>query len=313
MIRRLLAALLTLFITTIVVFAMVRFIPGDPIATLLGREYEPKVAESLRNLYGLDQPVYQQYLTWLNALVHGDFGYSLLTRASVSEILVQRIPRTLYLLSGGVIIGLVIAIPIGILGAFHRGKLADTLLMSFTTALMSVPQFWLGILLIVVFAVSLGLLPGAGYVSFSDDAIGSIRSMALPWLTIGFAMAAFIARVLRSSLLDALGQDYIRTAQAHGLTNRQVVLKHALRRNAAIPTVTVVGLQIGYLLGGSIVVEQVFAFPGMGRVMISSIIQRDYPLIQAAVLFFATGFVIVNLLTDLSYGFLDPRARLDET
>ncbi len=312
MIRRLLAALLTLFITTIVVFAMVRFIPGDPIATLLGREYEPEVAASLRNLYGLDEPLIQQYLTWLNAILHGDFGYSLLTRASVSEILIQRIPRTLYLLAGGVIIGLVIAIPIGILGAFHRGKLADTMLMSFTTALMSVPQFWLGILLIVVFAVSLGLLPGAGYVSFSDDPIESIRSMMLPWLTIGFAMAAFIARVLRSSLLDALGQDYIRTAEARGLTNRQVVMKHALR-NAAIPTVTVVGLQIGYLLGGSIVVEQVFAFPGMGRVMISSIIQRDYPLIQAGVLFFATGFVIVNLLTDLSYGFLDPRARLDET
>ena len=298
---RLAGSAVTLVVATFVVFVVVRLIPGDPIATLLFNEYSEEVAASLRRLYGLDQPILVQFWDWLGAVSHGDFGYSLLTGSSVSGLLAQRIPRTLALLAGGISVGLLIAIPAGIFAAFYRGRLPDGLLMGFTTVLMAIPQFWLGILLLVLFAVVLQVLPGAGYVAWSVSPVEFFRSMTLPWLTIGFSISAFIARVLRSSLLDTLNQDYIRTAEARGLKHKRIVLRHALR-NAAIPTVTVIGLEVGYLIGGAIVVETVFAFPGVGRLLVTSILQRDYPII-------AIGFVLVNLLTDISYGLIDPRVR----
>ncbi len=275
---------------------------------MLFNQYSEEAAASLRRLYGLDQPILTQFTTWLGAVLEGDFGYSLLTGSSVSELLFQRVPRTFALLAGGVLVGLLIAIPAGVAAALYRGRLPDGLLMGVTTALMAIPQFWLGILLLVLFAVVLQWLPGAGYVAWSVSPTEFLRSMILPWLTIGFSISAFIARVLRSSLLDTLNQDYIRTAEARGLKHRRIVLRHALR-NAAIPTVTVIGLEIGYLIGGAIVVETVFAFPGVGSLLVTSILQRDYPIIQICLLFFATGFVVVNLLTDISYGFIDPRVR----
>jgi peptide/nickel transport system permease protein len=305
---RLAGSVMALTVATFVVFVVVRLIPGDPIATMLFTEYSEEVAASLRRLYGLDQPILVQFWDWLGALSQGDFGYSLLTGSNVADLLVQRIPRTLALLAGGISIGLLIAIPAGIFAAFYRGRLPDGLLMGFTTVLMSIPQFWLGILLLVLFAVVLQVLPGAGYVPWSVSPIGFLRSMTLPWITIGFSISAFIARVLRSSLLDTLNQDYIRTAEARGLTQKRIVLRHALR-NAAIPTVTVIGLEVGYLIGGAIVVETVFSFPGVGRLLVTAILQRDYPIIQITLLFFAGGFVLVNLLTDISYGFFDPRVR----
>ena len=305
---RLAGSAVTLVVATFVVFVVVRLIPGDPIATLLFNEYSEEVAASLRRLYGLDQPILVQFWDWLGAVSHGDFGYSLLTGSSVSGLLAQRIPRTLALLAGGISVGLLIAIPAGIFAAFYRGRLPDGLLMGFTTVLMAIPQFWLGILLLVLFAVVLQVLPGAGYVAWSVSPVEFFRSMTLPWLTIGFSISAFIARVLRSSLLDTLNQDYIRTAEARGLKHKRIVLRHALR-NAAIPTVTVIGLEVGYLIGGAIVVETVFAFPGVGRLLVTSILQRDYPIIQICLLFFAIGFVLVNLLTDISYGLIDPRVR----
>ena len=305
---RLAGSFLTLCAATFIVFIVVRLIPGDPIATMLFDEYSEEVAASLRKLYGLDKPILIQFRDWIGAVLQGDFGYSLLTRSNVADLLLQRVPRTLALLAGGISVGLIIAIPAGIVAALYRGRLPDGILMGLTTILMAIPQFWLGILLLVLFAVILQVLPGAGYVAWSVSPTGFVRSMIMPWLTIGFSIAAFIARVLRSSLLDTLNQDFIRTAEARGLKQRRVVFRHALR-NAAIPTVTVIGLEVGYLIGGAIVVETVFAFPGVGRLLVTSILQRDYPIIQICLLFFAVGFVIVNLLTDLSYGLIDPRVR----
>lgn len=299
---------MTLAIATFVVFVIVRIIPGDPIATMLFNEYSEEAAASLRRLYGLDQSILVQFQSWIGAVFDGDFGYSLLTGSSVAGLLAQRVPRTLALLAGGIGVGLLIAIPAGIFAALYRGRAPDGLLMGLTTTLMAIPQFWLGILLLVLFAVVLQWLPGAGYTSWGESPVEWLRSMALPWLTIGFSISAFIARVLRSSLLDTLNQDYIRTAESRGLKHKRIVLRHALR-NAAIPTVTVIGLEVGYLIGGAIVVETVFAFPGVGRLLVTSILQRDYPIIQICLLFFAAGFVVVNLLTDISYGLIDPRAR----
>lgn len=306
---RLAGGLLTLFAASVVVFLLIRLVPGDATAAVFGdRNYSPAVADRLRDFYGIDEPVHEQYLTWIGALVQGDFGLSLLTQTPVSEHIGERIPRTLYLMGGGVVVGLLIAIPAGLVASRFRGRWQDALVTSGATLLMAVPQFFVGLILIIVLAVQLGALPPGGYVDPGEDLVGSLKSMVLPWLTIGFATAAVVARVLRSSMLDVLGQDYIRTARARGAGERRVVARHALR-NAAIPTVTVVGLEIGYLLGGAIVVEKVFSLPGMGQLIVTSISQRDYPLLQAAILFYSAGFVVVNLLIDLAYGVLDPRVR----
>jgi peptide/nickel transport system permease protein len=307
-IARLLGGLLTLVLSAVIVFAIVHLIPGDPVSIILGREYDPAVAASMREFYGFDQPLHTQFVDWATSVLSGDFGNSMLSQQPVSDVLAERIPRTLYLMAGGVATALLISVPAGMIAARNRGRALDTGVTSATTLLMSIPQFFLGILLSLIVSVQLGLLPAAGYVDPLTDPWESLRHMILPWLTIGFTMSAFIARVLRSSLLDVLGQDYIRTARARGLGEAQLMSRHALR-NAAIPTVTVVGLEIGYLMGGAIVVEKVFSYPGMGQLMIDSIIQRDYPLVQASILFFAAAFVVVNLLTDIAYALLDPRLR----
>jgi peptide/nickel transport system permease protein len=301
-------AFATLFISTLIVFFVVRLIPGDPVGVLLERSYSPEIAASLRALYGLDRPIPEQYVTWIRSLVSGNLGFSLITQTPVADEVFARIPRTIYLLVGGVAVGLLIAIPAGIIAATRRGRSADLVIVSATTALMSIPSFWLGILLIILFAVTLRWLPAAGWVDPRQDLAGSIESMILPWLALGFGMSAFIARVLRSSLLDVLGQDYIRTAQSRGLTDRAVVTRHALK-NAAIPAVTVIGLEIGYLTGGAIIIEKVFAYPGMGQLIVNSITARDYPMVQASILFFASAFIVVNFMTDVLYSRLDPRIR----
>lgn len=305
--KRLLAGLLTVFVSSIIIFGMVRVIPGDPLAAVLGTErHSAEAVASYRKLYGLDRPLHEQYVSWVGAVASGDLGVSLISRADVAPLVVTRIPRTVYLISGGMGVALLIAIPAGIAAARRRGSPTDNLLTSATTLTLATPEFFLGLLLAYLFSVRLGWLPSVGFVSPSTSFVGFVRSMILPWLTIGLVAAAVIVRVLRSSLIDVLGQDYIRTARARGFGEQFVVRHHALR-NASIPTVTVVGLQVGYLLGGAIIVEVLFSFPGMGLLTIKAITQRDYPVVQAALLFFAVGFVVVNILTDLAYRFLDPR------
>ena len=305
---RALGAVLTVWVSSIVVFAMVRLVPGDPIsARLTDGGFDPEVAEQLRQLYKLDQPLVLQYFDWLKSLASGNLGFSLLNNLNVAGELSQRIPRTLLLTAGGMTVALLIAIPCGIIAAHRRGTV-DAAITAVNTVFLALPTFFIGLILILLFAVKGGVLPATGYVSPTSDIGDWLKSSILPWLTIGLPASAFISRVLRASLLDTLGQDYIRTAKSHGLTSVQILRSHAIR-NAAIPTVTVVGMQVGYLLGGAIVVEVLFSYPGMGLLLVNAIIQRDYPVIQAAVLFFAVAFVIVNFVTDMIYSVLDPRLR----
>ena len=305
---RLLSAVAVLLFSTVLVFFGVRLIPGDPISVALGMQTLPEFKEAFRALYGLDRPIYEQYFVWAGNLLSGNFGDSLITHSSVAEQVVKRIPRTFYVMGGGLLVSLLIAIPAAIVAARHDRRWPDKLVLSGSTAVMSMPVFWLGMLLTLLFAVTLGWLPAAGYVDPATDLVGSLRSMALVWLALGLYLAPFNIRVLRASLLDILKQDFIRTARARGVSENGVFYRHALK-NAAIPVVTLIGLEVGYLMGGTIVLEKVFAYPGMGQLIINGVNSRDYPVVQIGVLFFSAGFVLVTLATDLLVGLLDPRVR----
>lgn len=306
--KRLIFTIPSLLLTTLLVFLIVRLIPGNPIAVLLEREQDPETVARLRAFYGLDKPLLQQYFVWLKEIGTGSFGNSFLNGADVTGIVLERFPRTLYLMLGGLAVSLLIALPAGIISASRRASWADIALTSGATVLMAMPSFWLGILLIILFAVNLGWLPATGYISPTEDLLQSIKFMILPWFTLGTGLCALTTRILRSSMLDSLSRDYVRTARAKGLTERRVLMGHALK-NAFIPTITVVGLQVGYLMGGAVVTERVFAYPGMGLLLVNSITNRDYPVIQAGILLFAVTFIVINLITDMLYMLVDPRIR----
>jgi peptide/nickel transport system permease protein len=307
--RRVGGGVVTLFLSSVVVFGVIHLVPGDPIATAMGTDFNPTVAAALRKLYGLNRPLPVQYWDWLSSLARGHFGYSLTTQTSVGSELAQRLPRTLILLGGGVVLALAIAIPAGILAARFAGGLIDRLVVTLTSSVLSVPQFWVGLLLLGLLAVKLQWLPAGGYYPFSAGVGQAIQGLILPWITIALPMSAFIARTLRSSMMDVVSQNYVRTARSRGLSERRVVMTHVLR-NASIPVTTVVGLEIGGLLGGAIIVEQVFSYPGMGTYMVNAVLRRDYPVLQATALLFTFGFIVVNIAVDLIYGVLDPRIRV---
>lgn len=305
---RLIGSIFTLFVSSLLIFSVIHFIPGDPIGVLLQKSLNPEVAAELRRLYGFDRSLADQYLGWLGSIMRGDFGVSVLSGIPVGETLGARIPRTLFLMLGGIIVALVIAVPIAIIAATHRRSWMDLAAVASSTMFLAIPIFWLALVLLIVFAVKLHLLPAVGYTAPTEDFVGFLRSMALPSLALGLGTAAYIARVLRSSLLDVLDQDYIVHARSKGLRERDILRRYALR-NAAIPMITVIGLEMGALLGGAVVVERVFAYPGMGSLIIDSITARDYPLIQASIAFFAAAFIVVNFAVDALYGVLDPRIR----
>jgi peptide/nickel transport system permease protein len=305
---RIAAAVPSLVLITVLVFLLVRLIPGDPVAALLELQRDPAVVAELRSFYGLDRPIYVQYLNWVSTIMSGSFGRSFMTGLPVTGLILERFPRTVYLMLGGVSVSLLIAIPAGIIAATHRRSWSDHGVTSLATLAMAVPNFWLGILLMLLFGVMLGWLPTTGYTEPQDDFLDFLRHMVLPWFTLGSALAALTTRMLRSSLLDVLSQDYMRTARAKGLGERAMLVGHALR-NAAIPTITVIGLQAGYLMGGAVVTERVFAYPGMGLLLVGSIFNRDYPVIQAGIILFAFTFIVINLLTDTAYALVDPRIR----
>jgi peptide/nickel transport system permease protein len=289
---RIAAAVPSLVLITVLVFLLVRLIPGDPVAALLELQRDPAVVAELRSFYGLDRPIYVQYLNWVSTIMSGSFGRSFMTGLPVTGLILERFPRTVYLMLGGVSVSLLIAIPAGIIAATHRRSWSDHGVTSLATLAMAVPNFWLGILLMLLFGVMLGWLPTTGYTEPQDDFLDFLRHMVLPWFTLGSALAALTTRMLRSSLLDVLSQDYMRTARAKG-----------------IPTITVIGLQAGYLMGGAVVTERVFAYPGMGLLLVGSIFNRDYPVIQAGIILFAFTFIVINLLTDTAYALVDPRIR----
>jgi peptide/nickel transport system permease protein len=294
--------IVTLFGVSIVIFMIIRLVPGDPARLIVGTEATQADVASVRRQLGLDKPLPVQYLRYLKALGRGDLGRSLLNRQPVTTLLRARLPNTMILAGASMIVTLVIGLGTGMLAAIRRGSLIDTTSMMVALIGVSMPSFWLGLMLIFFFAVRLGWLPTGG--------TGGIKHLILPAITLGVGNAAIIARLTRANLLEVLHQEFVRTARAKGLRPRSVLIGHALR-NAMIPTLTLLGLQWGALLAGSVVIETVFAWPGVGRLLVDSVAVRDYPVIQACVLLFALIFMVTNLFVDVAYAFLDPRIRYD--
>ncbi|OLD64533.1 MAG: peptide ABC transporter [Acidobacteria bacterium 13_1_40CM_2_68_5] len=307
--RRLLATIPLLFFVSLVVFSFVHVLPGDPAVLFLGEEAMPETLAQFRTRLGFDRPLTAQYAEWLGRALQGDLGRSLRTNQPVAEAILQRLPVTLELLAAALLVSLAIAIPMGIVSAVKRNSGVDLMSTVFALVGFSMPNFWLGLILIYVFALFLRWLPPSGFVPLPADLAENLRSLILPAITLGTALAALVTRQLRSGMLEVLRQDYVRTAQAKGLSQRLVVGKHALK-NALIAVVTVVGLQIGGLLGNTIITETLFALPGVGRLMIDAIFSRDFFIVQGVILFLAVGYVLSNLVVDVVYSYLDPRIRL---
>ena len=301
---------LTLVGVSIIVFLMLRLVPGTVVEQMIGTDavVSPAMVAELKRFFGLDQPWWRQYAIWVGSLAHGDLGTSWRTGKPVIALIMERLPVTLELTTLAVAFSLVLGIPAGIVSATQRDRAVDNVTRVGTLLGLSVPVFWQGTMLILFFSIYLRWMPPVVWVDFFTDPRRNLTIMALPALCLGTASAANIARITRSCLLDVLRSEYIRTAAAKGLTDRLVVLKHALK-NALIPIVTVAGLQMGILLGGTVVVEEVFTLPGVGRLVLWSIYQRDYPLTQSTILFIAVMFMAINLAVDVLYGYLDPRIR----
>ncbi len=307
-IKRLIGMIPVLFLVSLIIFLIIHLTPGDPAVTMLGEEATPEKLTLLRHQLGLDQPLPVQYGIWLVNVLHGDLGRSVRTNQPVIEALGERLPPTVELTILSMIISLIIAMPAGIISAVRRNSASD--LVSTTLALLgiSMPSFFLAILLIFVFALKLRWLPPIGFTPITQDWVANLKGMVLPALTLGTGTAAVISRQLRSSLIEAMNQEYIRTARAKGLSERMIILGHGLK-NALIPVITIIGLQVGALLGGAIITETIFVLPGVGRLVVDSIFARDFPLVQGAVLFLALIYLFTNLAVDLLYVFLDPRIR----
>ena len=310
--RRLLLALLALFGVVVLVFVLVRLIPGDVVTNLVGLDARPTPEQlaNLRRLFGLDQPIHVQFGIWFGALLTGDLGQSLRTGRPIADDLLLRLPVTLELAVLALAVALLIAIPLGVIAATKRGQFADYAASLFALIGLAAPNFWLAILFILFFSLQLRLLPSGGYVLLSENLFENLRHMVLPSFALGLSLAAATTRITRSSLLEVLSLDYVRTARAKGLSERIVIYRHALK-NALIPVATVIGLQVGTLLGGAIIIEEIFGLPGIGRFALEGINLRDYPVVQGAVLVVAGAFVLVNVLVDVLYALIDPRVRYD--
>jgi peptide/nickel transport system permease protein len=288
---------------TIVVFFMVHLIPGDPAATILGIHATPHAVALLHQEWGLDRPLPSQYWLFVDRLLHGNLGQSLYYGGSTSSLILSHLPPTLWLIGYATVLTVLISVPLAVLAASRRDGIRDHVVRAVPLVGLGMPQFWLGFLLIYAFAISLRLFPVSGY---GSGFTGHLRSMFLPGLTVALALTPVVIRSLRASMLDVLGADYITTARSKGVSSRRLYLRHALR-NAVIPAVTVLAINIGFLIGATLIVEQVFAIPGIGQLMINAIFQRDFPVVQGVALVFAIMVVLINLLADLSYAALDPR------
>jgi peptide/nickel transport system permease protein len=306
--RRVIAVVPVLFGISVLVFLLVHLIPGDVAQILLGTQATDQQIETMRRTFGLDRPLPVQYLDWVSHILQGDFGVSFRTNRPVLPDLISRFGVTLQLTLVSMIVALVVAIPLGVASAANRGRGSDAIARVLALLGLSIPNFWLGTLLILFVSLVLHWLPPVGFVSLLDNPWLAVQTLILPSLALGTAVAAFIMRLVRSSLLEVLRQDYVRTARAKGLRDQTVLYRHALK-NAFIPVLTVIGVQVGYLLGGAVIIESIFSLPGMGRFLLDSISNRDYSILQGGVLFIALIFSLVNLSVDLLYGWLDPRIR----
>jgi peptide/nickel transport system permease protein len=309
LIQRGLISLVTLFLITVIVFAGVRMIPGDPARVMAGTEADAAGLEEIRQKYGLRDPVPVQYLKWAGRALRGDLGESIRTKEPVLRLIRQKLPITLQLALYSLVIALLIAVPAGVLAAVRRNTVWDYLASGVSLCGVSIPNFWLGIMLILFLSVRLQWLPASGFVSPFEDLWGNTQRLLMPAFVLGAALAAVLMRQTRNSMIEVLSTDYIRTAYAKGLRTGLVVFRHAIR-NGLIPVITIFGLQLGALIGGAVVTEQIFVVPGFGRLILEGVFTRDYPIVQGVVLITASAYVLVNLLVDVSYSLLNPRIRI---
>jgi peptide/nickel transport system permease protein len=306
--KRLLVAIPVLFGISLIAFFLVRLVPGDTVTAMLGANYNEEQAAVLRAKYGLDQPLIVQYTLWITQVLQGDFGASSFTNQPVLQSIMERLPVTLELTLLSILLAVVIAIPLGTLAALKRNSALDYGASFFGMLGISIPNFWLGTLLILFLSLKLGWVPSGGYVAFLEDPAENLQRMVMPALALGTAVGAVVMRMTRSSMLEVIGQEYMKMARAKGVPNSMLIWRHALK-NAMIPIVTVIGIQAGYLLGGSVVIEQIFSLPGIGQLALQAISNRDYALLQGTILFVASAFVMINLLVDILYAFLNPKIR----
>ena len=308
LLRRILVAIPTLIILSMVIFGLQRLLPGDPILTLTAENTDPEVIAYLRAKYRLDQPSPMQYLAWVGQALRGDLGISLRTELTVTSIILQKLPITAQLAVMAIVMAMLIGIPTGIIAAVRRNTMLDYAANAVALSGMSIPNFWFGIILIMILSVHLGVLPASGYVPITADFWLSIKSMLMPAFVLATSVSAYLMRHTRSAMLGVLQSDYIRTARAKGLLTRSVVLKHALR-NALMPIVTVSTLLFGELLAGAVLTEQIFTIPGFGKLIVDAVFTRDYAVVQGVVLCTGIGFILVNLLADVLYILINPRLR----
>jgi peptide/nickel transport system permease protein len=306
--RRLLVAIPTLFLVMVFVFILQRMLPGDPLLVMAGEERDPAVLEELRKLYGFDRPIVVQFLIWLKEVASGNFGASLRTGAPVTELIAQTLPVTIQLAVASLIIALLIGIPTGVLSAVKKGTWVDYVANAISLSGLSIPNFWLGIILILFVSVNLRWLPASGFVSVFDDPVEAFRTTIMPAFVLGTGLAATLMRHTRSAMLEVLRLDYVRTARAKGLMEPTVVLKHALR-NALVPIITLSTLLFGQLLAGAVLTEQVFTIPGFGKLIVDAVFNRDYGVVQGVVLCTAVAFILMNLIADVLYIVINPRLR----
>jgi peptide/nickel transport system permease protein len=309
LVRRACVSAVTLLIISLIVFTGVRMIPGDPARVLAGTEADEAGIDEIREKYGLNAPLPVQYLRWLGLAATGDLGESIRTRTAVTSMIAGKLPITIELTGLSLLVALAIAVPAGVLAAVRRNTVWDVLASGVSLCGVSIPNFWLGIMLILLVSVRFGWLPASGFVPFVEDPVGNLQRMVMPALVLGTGLAAVLMRQTRNAMIEVLSADYVRTARAKGLAQRAVVVRHALR-NGLIPVVTILGLQMGALMGGAVVTEQIFVLPGFGRLIVEAVFTRDYPVVQGVVLITAASYVLINLAVDVSYTVLNPRIRI---
>jgi peptide/nickel transport system permease protein len=307
-IQRIIATIPVVFFVAIITFSLVHIAPGDPAAVIAGDFGNPEDIQRVRKQLGLDKPIHEQLWIWLSHVARGDLGSSIFSRYPVTELIAQRLQPTIVLALAAEILAVVIAVPLGVIAAWKANTLIDRAIMLFAVLGFSIPVFWLAYNLIFLFAVRLEWLPAVGYEPISNGIVPWLKSITLPSIAIAVIFAALIARMTRTTMLEILREDYIRTARAKGLGERIVLLRHALK-NASVPVVTVIGLGLAGLIGGLVVTETVFAIPGLGRLIVEAVLRRDYPVIQGVMMLVTLTYVLVNLIVDLSYAYLDPRIR----
>ena len=306
--RRLLLVPPLLVGMSVLVFALMRLVPGDPATVVLGYKATPESVKALRQAFHLDESIPRQYVRWLGGALVGDFGHDFRQNEPIGQMIRARLPVTLELTALAAAVAAMIGVPLGLVAGARRGGAADRTSLAVGLVGVSVPDFWLGIMLILLLSLGARLLPSSGWVPFNDDPVGNLRHLVLPALTLAASRAAVLGRLTRAAVLDTVHRGFVQFARAKGLGERAVLLRHVLP-NAAIPIVTVLGLQVGYMLGGAIVVETIFTLPGVGRMTLDAVLERNYPVVQATVLVVGAMFMLVNLLTDLLYGMIDPRVR----